>query len=152
MFRSRTIVSTLVGLAVSVGLLAACTSSPAPGDSLTISGAWARPGEAGSTSAVYFVVDNPGAEADNLIAAQTNAAQSAELHKSAMDSQGVMSMEHQEQIPVPAGGKVELTPGGLHVMLTGLTTTLQPGDHLSLTLTFEKAGEISLEVPVRQEE
>lgn len=152
MFRSRMIaMATLALLALGLSpALSACAGQPGAAQSITIADAWARPGEAGGTSAIYFVIDNPGTEEDSLLAAQTDAAQSAELHRSAMDDHGAMSMEHQEQVPVPAGGKVEFAPGGLHVMLVGLDEALQPGDNLSLTLTFEKAGEMNLTVPVRE--
>lgn len=129
--------------------LSACTGQPGAAKSLSVTDTWARPGETGGTSAIYFVIDNPGSEEDSVLSAQTDAAQSAELHRSTMDANGAMTMQHQKQVPVPAGGKVEFAPGGLHVMLVGLNETLQPGDSLSLTLTFEKAGEISLTVPVR---
>ena len=45
---------------------------------------------------------------------------------------------------IAAGDSVTLAPGGLHIMLTGLTTDLAPGTQHEIILVFEKAGEIKL--------
>ncbi|MEN9416974.1 MAG: hypothetical protein RI988_594, partial [Pseudomonadota bacterium] len=52
-------------------------------------------------------------------------------------------------IEVPPGKTVELKPGGLHVMLIGIQKPLKVGDSFPLTLRFEKAGEVQVEVPVQ---
>ena len=63
---------------------------------------------------------------------------------------GVMQMRQlADGLPVPAGGSVVLKPGGYHVMLIGLKKPLAAGESIPLTLTFEKAGNISVTVPVR---
>lgn len=49
---------------------------------------------------------------------------------------------------VPAGGKLELKPGGYHVMMLDLKQPLKVGDKVPLTLTFEKAGSILVSVDV----
>jgi len=53
-------------------------------------------------------------------------------------------------IAVPAGGEATLAPGGLHIMLIDLTRELTPGDEVTLTLTFEKAGDITVTAVVRE--
>ena len=53
-------------------------------------------------------------------------------------------------IEVPAGGQVELKPGGYHVMLIGLMRDLSDGEKFPLTLQFEKGGEVTVEAEVRQ--
>lgn len=63
---------------------------------------------------------------------------------------GVMMMVQQENVPVSAESKVEFKPGGLHVMLIGLKQDLNPGDTITVTLNFEKVGQITLDVPVRE--
>ena len=68
-----------------------------------------------------------------------------------MPESQVMRMVKQENVPVPGGGKVEFAPGGLHVMLIGLNADLAVGDTIEVTLTFEKAGEITLQVPVKEQ-
>ena len=135
-----------------VALLAAIWMSGCAGSTggLEVQGAWARPGATGGNSAVYFVIDNRQAQDDTLLNAASDAAQMVELHISKMSEDGTMIMEHQENVPAPAGKKVEFTPGGLHVMLMGLTGDLKPGDKIAVTLTFEKAGDIEVEAAVRE--
>ena len=73
--------------------------------------------------------------------------------ESSMDTNlagGVMMMVQQENVRVGAQSQLEFTPGGLHVMLIGLDQDLNPGDTFQVTLNFEKAGRITLDVPVRE--
>ncbi|MER3405214.1 MAG: copper chaperone PCu(A)C [Chloroflexota bacterium] len=100
-------------------------------------------------SAAYMVIRNEGAQSDRLVRAETDVAETVELHESRMES-GVMKMQPVEGIDVPAGGSVELKPGGLHIMLIGLKRELRVGDRVELVLHFEKAGDIAVEAEVRQ--
>lgn len=103
----------------------------------------------GGTSAAYMILSNGGGSDDRLIAASTDAAATVEIHESKMVD-GVMQMNPvQGGIPVPAGGQAELKPGGLHVMLIGITRDLKEGETVKLTLTFEQAGTIEIDAPVR---
>jgi len=43
----------------------------------------------------------------------------------------------------------ELQPGGFHVMLMGLTGPLEEGGHFPVTLTFERAGTVTVDVAVQ---
>jgi copper(I)-binding protein len=70
-----------------------------------------------------------------------------ELHEMKMDGD-VMRMRQVAAVDVPAGGSVALEPGGLHVMLLGLKAPLKEGDRFPMTLRFEKAGEVKVEVHV----
>jgi copper(I)-binding protein len=73
-----------------------------------------------------------------------------ELHET-IEQDGVMSMiPRPDGFPLPAGATLELKPGGKHVMLMGLVNPLAPGQTYQLTLNFEKAGPITIEVPVRE--
>ncbi len=117
--------------------------------SLQVEQVWARPGLAAGNSAVYFVIDNPLSEADTLLSAATDVAASSELHMSKMNNTTMM-MEPQENVPVAARSKVEFKPGGLHLMLVKLNADLKIGDTFQLTLNFEKAGAIVLDVPVKE--
>ncbi len=95
----------------------------------------------------YVSVMNHGAAADRLMAISTPAAASAELHTTVMDGD-VMKMEAVESLEIAPMATVEMKPGGLHVMLTGLKSPLKEGEKIELVLTFEKAGEVRVEVPV----
>jgi hypothetical protein len=127
-------------------LLAACAGPQA----LQVQDAWARPLPAGSNGGVFFVIENSTGQADRLLSASALVADVTELHMSMMHD-GVMQMQMQESVEIPARAEVAFKPGGLHVMLIGLKQGLQPGDTFPLTLIFEKAGKIQVEVTVWQE-
>lgn len=103
--------------------------------------------EMAKTGVVYMTIENQGG-GDTLISARTSAAASAMLHESRMQD-GVMRMRAlQGGLPLPAGGTVALAPGRRHIMLMGLKAPLQEGGHFPLTLRFEKAGDITVDVSV----
>jgi len=102
----------------------------------------------GATSAVYVTLTNAGSEADALVSASCDAARTAELHE-VQNEGGVMKMRPVKSIPVPAGGKVELKPGGYHIMLLGLMHDLKTGEKVPVTLRFEHGGELHVEAAVR---
>lgn len=130
-------------------ILTACVQADSD-QPLVVQDPWARPGLSGQNSAIYFTIQNPASKADKLLSAATDIAQSTELHMSMMNAEGVMSMMEQEFVDVPANSTVEFKPGGLHVMLVGLEQDLPVGNSLSLTLQFENAGEIQLDVPIKE--
>jgi copper(I)-binding protein len=99
-------------------------------------------------SAVYVTISNHGSEPDALVAAMTTIATAAELHETIVKD-GKMVMQPRSAFDVPAGGKLEMKPGSYHIMLLGVKQALKPGDMVPVTLTFQKAGEISVEAPVR---
>jgi hypothetical protein len=71
-----------------------------------------------------------------------------ELHETKNEG-GVMTMRPLSRFVLPPGGKLEMKPGGYHVMLLGLTRDLHQGDTVKVTLTFEKSGPVTVEAPVR---
>jgi periplasmic copper chaperone A len=99
------------------------------------------------TAAVYFTVVNHAIVDDRLIAATTDAAQMSMLHES-VETDGVMSMGDVAGFVVEGQGSFTLARGGAHVMLMALTKPLNDGDTISVTLTFERSGEVVVEVPV----
>lgn len=126
------------------------TSACGGNDTVAVQEAWARPGFNGDNSAIYFDITNSSDLSDNLIGAKSDIASMAEIHLSKMDSAGTITMEHQDLIVVPANGSLEFSPGGLHVMLVSLLKDLAPGDSFPVTLEFQRAGDITVEVNVRQ--
>ena len=133
-------------LATGVLLLAGC----GPRGDFAVKEAWARPGNAGGNGAVYFVIANPTGTEDVLHSASGEIAAAIELHLSVESHEGGMSMKPQDAVPAPAHQTVKFEPGGLHLMLIGLAQDLKPGDTFSLTLNFEKAGAMPVEVEVRE--
>ena len=110
--------------------------------------AWARATPAGAkTGAVYVRIDNHGMEADKLISVAGDIAAKVEVHNMTMDGD-TMQMGPAGEIEIPSHGTVDLAPHGLHIMLMGLTKQLNEGDPFPVTLTFEKAGKVELQVVV----
>ena len=109
---------------------------------------WARAsaGMAGA-GAAFMDIKNGGA-ADRLVAASAGVSKSVELHTHIKEGE-VMKMRQVEAIDVPAGGMVHLKPGGLHVMFIGLKAPLKEGETFPLTLTFEQAGDMTVDVDVK---
>lgn len=99
------------------------------------------------SGAAYLTVMNHGSSADRLLSVSTPAARSAEIHTTMMDGD-VMKMEAVGAIDLPPHGLIEMKPGGLHVMMTGLKAPLKEGGLLEFTLVFAKAGVVKLQVPV----
>ena len=112
--------------------------------SLTVSGAWARPGMKGGNSAAYFVVQNESDKPDTLYAASVkeDIAERVELHETYDAGNGKLGMRHVPFVVVPAKGKLEFKPGGYHVMLIGLKETLSEGKTFTLILHFKRAGKV----------
>jgi copper(I)-binding protein len=74
-----------------------------------------------------------------------------QIHETIMGDDGSMKMQEVESIAIKAGTPTELKPGGYHVMLMQLKESLETGTTISLTLTFAKAGDVTVEVPVQEE-
>ena len=110
---------------------------------------WARPTVAGQAAGGGFLKITS-ATADRLVGASAPVSKTVELHTMQMDGD-VMRMRQVPAIELPAGRSVELKPGGLHVMFIGLNQPLQEGASFPLTLRFEKAGEVKVEVQVRNQ-
>jgi copper(I)-binding protein len=110
--------------------------------------AWARPTVQGQAAGGGFLRIVGGAQGDKLLSAKAEIAGRVELHSMTMDGD-VMRMRQVDGIEVPAGKTVELKPGGLHVMFMDLKTPLKTGSSFPLTLRFEKAGEVKVEVKVQ---
>lgn len=109
---------------------------------------WARESPPGvKNGAAYLTLVNQGEETDQLIAASAPVADAVELHTHLTEG-GVMKMRQVEAIEVAPGTPTVLEPGGLHLMFIGLAAPLTAGDRFPLTLSFEKAGDLTVEVPV----
>lgn len=108
---------------------------------------WSRAAGANATGGGFLTIRNTGTAPDRLLSASSPVARRVELHSMTMDG-AVMRMRAVETIPVPANGTVQLAPGGLHIMLIGLTQPLVQGGRAPLTLRFERAGEVQVELTV----
>jgi copper(I)-binding protein len=97
--------------------------------------------------AAYFIIENTGDEDDALVDASSDVAGKVGLHETVTEG-AMMMMRAVEEISIPAGGEAILEPGGYHVMLTELREELEEGDSFDVTLTFQEAGSVEVEVAV----
>ncbi|MEC7761470.1 MAG: copper chaperone PCu(A)C [Pseudomonadota bacterium] len=134
-----------------LGAAVAAFAMPAFADSeITITDAYARAaGMNAMAGAAFFVIENTGDEDDRLIGASSDIAARVELHTHIEGEDGVMQMRQVEDgFPVAAGSTHVLERGSDHVMFMGLNGSMAQGDTVKVTLMFEKAGEIEVEIPV----
>jgi periplasmic copper chaperone A len=145
MYRLFALAFAAVAAAFPFAVFAEGTQSP-----ITVEQPYARATPAGAlTGAVYMTLNNTAPVADRLTSVSSDVAGKVQLHEMTLVN-GVMQMRQlADGLPVPAGGSVVLKPGGYHVMLIGLKEQLKAGETFALTLTFEKAGNISIAVPVQ---
>lgn len=136
----------LMFILVGMLLLSACGGA---GD-IEVKNPWARTAMMGENSAVYFEIHNGLSEADELIGVSSDVAEAVEVHLSAINAEGVMQMTKQDSVLLDAGAEVTFAPGGLHVMLIGLTRDLKAGDHFQLTLHFQTHADIVIDVTVQE--
>lgn len=144
----RLIIELVVATGLTVAAAIAVVVTAHAGD-VMVSGAFARASAtpAAKAGALYFTIKNQGGADDKLIGLSTDAAETAMLHEN-VEENGVVSMRHLEALPIASKATVTLSPQKMHVMLMGLKSPLKKGEHISLTLTFEKAGEVKVDVPV----
>jgi periplasmic copper chaperone A len=116
---------------------------------LKITGAWAKamlPGQ--PVGGGYLTIENKGAGADRLVAVSSPAAANVEVHEMKMEGDVMKMRQLTEGLEIPAGGKVELKPGGYHLMFMAVPAPFKQGDVLNVTLRFENAGEVEVALPV----
>jgi periplasmic copper chaperone A len=103
---------------------------------------WSRAAMAGHQGAVYLTITDTGAP-DMLTGVATPVAGTAGLHETTNDN-GVMKMRPVTSLMVAPGKAVALAPGGYHIMLMDLKQPLKEGDSFPVTLTFAKAGQVTV--------
>ncbi|UTW55169.1 copper chaperone PCu(A)C [Kordiimonas sp. SCSIO 12610] len=115
---------------------------------LEISQPWARQtGNRTVSAAIYMNVANKGAFLDQLIDVTSDAAERVQVHQS-LEQDGIMRMHHVSALPIAPNENLAFEPGGYHIMLTRLASPLKEGDIFPVTLTFEKAGDVTVHVLV----
>jgi copper(I)-binding protein/putative intracellular protease/amidase len=133
-------------------IAAAQAAAQADPNKLTIRDAWIQEGPPSQKNAAAFmVIENQGAAETELVSARADAAGAVELHKMETVNE-VMSMRKLELVPIPAGGKAELKPSGLHLMLIGLNREIKQGDEVTVVLQFANSLQKTIRVPVKRRE
>jgi copper(I)-binding protein len=117
--------------------------------SLEITQPWARATAPSAPAGGGFLkITNTGATADRLVSVSSPAAALTQIHEMKMDGNVMRMREVEKGLDIPAGGSVTLAPGGLHLMLMDLKGPLKQGTRVPVTLVFEKAGKIDVELSV----
>lgn len=140
----------LAPVLVLVAALSACASSSAGtgGDGLTLADPWAKAAESGMTAAFGTLTNETDTDI-TITAAEADIAR-MELHEVAANADGAMVMQPKEGgFVVPAHGTHVLEPGHDHIMFMDLTTPLEPGDDVTLTLTSDDGTSWTFTIPVR---
>lgn len=129
----------------------AATSTGPEVPHVTVSDGWVRATPPGSAmTGAYLKIHNSGTDPLMLLGATTDAAETVEIHRMIMED-GRMSMAPQDELEIGPGATVGLEPGGVHLMLIGLTGPLAEGQGLELELNFSYGIRRSVDLPVRRE-
>lgn len=118
--------------------------------SLAFSHPWARAANKDGIGGGFLTVTNNGTEGDRLIGASSPAAESVELHAIRVKGPAIVMAPIERGIVVPHGQAITLKPRGYHLLMKGLKAPLQKGAKVSVTLVFEKAGSLPLDLVVEE--
>ena len=145
--KSNTLLKALLISTVGFGLAGIAQAQSAKVGSVQIENAYTRSTVPGQMAAGGFMkIENKGA-VDQLISASSPVAGEVQLHEMAMEG-NVMKMRQVKEVVVPAGGAVELKPGGMHLMFMNIKAPLTAGETVPVKLKFAKAGEVEVKMPV----
>lgn len=136
--------------AVPIVVLAMAVAACGGSNSMEVTDAWGRSSpQVAQAGAFYVTVENGTGTGDRLVAAASDRCGMTELHTTVM-TDGVMSMRPAEadQLSIREGERLDMEPGGLHVMCMGLVEPLVAGEEIPLTLTFAEAGDIEVTISI----
>lgn len=130
-----------LGLGLGLGQARACD--------VRVESAWIRqPPPRAAALAGFATLVNTGKQAHRIVAAESTVAGMVMFHETRMQGD-LATMRELSEVPVPAGGKAELAPGGRHLMLMALRSTPRAGDHITITLVDESGCRIAGDFVVR---
>ncbi|MFJ4038472.1 copper chaperone PCu(A)C [Microbacterium sp. NPDC090007] len=143
-------------IAVSALALTACAGTPAPApasaqaDAFSSSDVWVKAADEGM-SAGFGTLANTGDTDLTVVSATDDATSSMQLHETMQNESGQMVMREIEGgFVIPAGGSLELAPGGNHLMFMDVTTPLRAGDETTITLTFADDSTARIVAPIKE--
>lgn len=133
-------------------ILAAATATQAADYTLgavTVRQPWSRPAQAGMNGVGFMTIANAGKTPVTLRRMETAAADSVEIHQSAM-ANGVMTMrELTKGVVIPAGGQIAFAPGGYHFMILNLKAEQKVGQKVPVTLVFDNGRKLKVDLAVQ---
>jgi copper(I)-binding protein len=138
-----------LALALAVGAAQAQAPAVVQAGALSILEPWSRATPGGARVGVgYLVIDNRSAAPDRLLAAESDVSATAQVHETVNEA-GVVRMKPVDAVVIAPNGRLELKPGGYHLMLSGLKRPLREGERFAAALVFEKAGRVAVTFTVR---
>ena len=144
----------MTSVRLTLSLLALLVAAPTLAESyklgaLQIDQPWARATAPSAPAGGGFLkITNTGTTPDRLISASSPAAGLVQVHEMKMDGSVMRMREVEKGLEIPAGGSVTLAPGGYHLMMMELKGALKQGSKVPVTLVFEKAGKIDVQLSV----
>lgn len=107
-----------------------------------ISAAWVRamPG-AQSMTAAYLTLENDGDGTITVIGASSNVSPRVEIHTT-VSREGMQRMQRVETLEVAPGERVEMAPGGYHLMLRDMPRMPAAGDPVELCLELDQTAPV----------
>ena len=118
-------------------------------DAVTIENGWVRAANTGMMSAAYFTIHNGLNVADTLTEIRSSISKNLQIHETFKENDGMMGMRELQTIPVKRKSTLELTPGGIHVMIIHTVHDISDGDSVDFILDFSVMGEVGVKFPVR---
>ncbi|MFE9011335.1 copper chaperone PCu(A)C [Streptomyces cyaneofuscatus] len=131
-------------LALTTGLALAGCSTGSDEPELKVVGAY-LPQPVSDMAAGFLVVQNSGGAADRLTSVTSPLSDDVTIHETKNQQ-----MREVESFEVPAGGELDLERGGNHIMFMDLKKQPKQGEKVSVELHFEKAGRITVDLPVKE--
>ena len=137
-------------LTLFIHLITGCRSGDRQPDSgrIEIRKAWARPAAKGATGGAYLTIFNGTGRTERLIGISSDASESTGIHESYRNKDGMSGMRPAGELPIEAGSKLVMKPGGYHIMMMKLKRDLQIGDSVSVRLMFAGYDTLQVYIPV----
>jgi len=129
-------------------VLLAVTGAAAQSPALTARDAWIRATPGSDVAAAYLTLHNSAAQPVEVVDVRTPLAAQAMIHETTVNN-GQSTMRPRQPLRIAGGATVRLAPGGLHIMLHGLTRPLNPGDEVPLVLTLAGGATVAVTAHVR---
>lgn len=137
-------------LAVILAVVLTACQDKSSQPNITIEKPWAPPSPPSAESGAFYMLIRNIGPADRLVSAGSESCGRIEIHQSSVSEDDVMSMHKMSQgLIIPAKGKVELKPGGVHLMCIDKKTDFVSGGDYKLTLFFEKNGPKTIGVEIK---
>ena len=129
-------------------IMLAASFAWAQAPSLMVRDAWTRQTPGTDVAAVYLTLQNPTRQPVTVVGVESSAASHAMIHESRTEG-GISKMRAHEQLVVAPGETLKFEPGGLHVMLHGLTQPLAVGQNIPLIVQLADGTKVPTTAVVR---